>query len=92
MGSVDVADAAVPGGKTPLRDAKVLWRRRGWPQAQLTTASAIGLQKKMYRLQDPPPGTSEDAVDELWDTFEKPLPSAIARTAGRQEAARIVTR
>jgi hypothetical protein len=77
---------AVPGGKTSLRDAKVLWRRREWPQAQLITASAIGLEKKMYRLQGPPPGTSEDAVDKLWDTFEKPLPMAIARTAVYQES------
>jgi hypothetical protein len=75
-----------PGGKTSLRDAKVLWRRREWPQAQLITASAIGLEKKMYRLQDPPPGTSQDAVDKLWDTFEKPLPTAVARTAMRQES------
>ncbi len=39
----------------------------------------------MYRLGDPPQGISEDAVDELWDHFERPVPEAIARTAARQE-------
>lgn len=74
-----------PGGPLLQRDAKVLWRRRDWQQARLTTADAIGWKRKMYRLEDPPHGTSEDAVDELWDHFERRVPEAIARTAARRE-------
>lgn len=77
--------AVAPGGPLPQRDAKVLWRRRDWQQARLTTAGAIGWKREMYRLEDPPQGTSEDAVDELWDHFERPVPEAIARTAACRE-------
>ena len=78
--------SVAPGGPLPQRDAKVLWRRRDWQQARLTTAAAIGWKRKMYRLEDPPQGASEDAVDELWDHFEHPVSEAIGRTVTRREA------
>jgi hypothetical protein len=83
--------AAVIGGfgetepGTPLREAKVLWRRRDWDEARTTVAHRIGCENKMYRLRDPPAGMSADTVDELWDSFEGPLPGAIVHTAERRE-------
>ena len=74
-----------PGGPVAQREAKVLWRRLEWDQARFTTADAIGWKRNMYRLENPPQGKSEDAVDELWEHFEGPMPEAIARTAARQE-------
>jgi hypothetical protein len=84
--------AAVIGGfgetgpGAPLREAKVLWRRREWDQARTTVAHRIGYENRMYRLSEPPDGMNPDTVDELWDHFEQPLPAAIARTAKRRES------
>jgi hypothetical protein len=68
-----------------LREAEILWRRRGWQRSRPAVAENIGYVNKMYRLAAPPPGVSADRVDELWDQFEGPLPGAIVRAAARQE-------
>ena len=44
----------------------------------LQSAESVAVQVGAYRLADPPPEVSPDAIDELWSEYEPLLPRAIA--------------
>ncbi len=77
-------DTASGTGRDPL----VAVRRMGGNKVEVVKANAVGFERGLYTLSNPPPGLDANRIDQVFATVEPHLPAAIASLeAGRQKAA-----